>query len=259
MGAERVAFSADDGVARLTLCSPGTRNAIDPPFVAELAMALDAWEGSGARALLLAAEGPAFTVGGDLKHFAGRVEDLDAALAEMVPPFHRALERLASLPMPIVCAVGGPVAGGGLGLVWPADIVLATDRASFTTGFDRLGLSGDGGSSWWLPRLIGPRRARRMIIGGETIDAVTAAEWGLVDRILPAEQLMEAAEARATEFASGPPLAYAEMRRLLVEGDGRGLSEQLDAEAEAMRRLGAGPDAARGVTAFVAGRRPEFG
>jgi 2-(1,2-epoxy-1,2-dihydrophenyl)acetyl-CoA isomerase len=256
---DRVALTIDGAVANLRLTRADARNAIDPGLLHGLTAATEQLSAAdGLRALLITAEGPAFTVGGDLNHFKARIEDLGAELEEMIAVFHDALAGLAGLDCPIVCAVQGAAAGGGLGLLWPADVVIAADDAIFATGFARIGLSGDGGSSWWLPRLVGLRRARELIVHGRVLTAAEALDWGLVSRVVPAGELAAAAADEARRLASGPTRAYAEMRRLLHGTFERTLSDGLKEERHAMRRSGTTSDAREGIPAFIERREPRF-
>lgn len=257
---ERATFTVgDDGVGRITLIWSERRNAIDPRMVEELAIAVNEAGSALPRALLLQAEGPAFTVGGDMRHFSSRTDDVAGALEEMIPPYHsQVLLPLAELPMPIVAAVDGAVAGGGLGLIWPADHIVASARSVFATGFAKLGLSGDGGSTWWLPRLVGDRRAREMIVGGRIVDGQTALDWGLVSELAEPDDVLARAEERARAFAAGPPVAYAAMRSALLASSTRSLADGLDAETAAMRRCGESDDSSAGISAFAEGREPSF-
>src|SRR3954467_15056347 len=180
-----VSLEVSDGVARLRLDRPDRHNAIDPAVVAALARAVERGTlDPSVRAVLIGAAGPSFTVGGDLAHFSAHGDDLASELDAMIRIFHRCLTQLGDLRVPVVCAAQGAAAGGGLGLLWCADVVLAADDLKIATGFDRLGLSGDGGRSWALPRLVGPRRACQLLLGGRTLDAAEALEWGLVDRVV---------------------------------------------------------------------------
>jgi 2-(1,2-epoxy-1,2-dihydrophenyl)acetyl-CoA isomerase len=257
--ARRAELTVEDGVARLRLVRGDARNAIDPGMVRGLGEAVAACaEAGGVRALLISADGPSFTVGGDLRHFASELERLPQELDEMVGGYHEALGTLAELPVPIVCAVQGGAAGGGLGLLWCADMVVAADDLKLATGFTRLGLNGDGGSSWWLPRLVGMPRARELLIGGRVLNAAEALEWGLVSRVVPLAELEAEALAAVRELAAGPTLALGEIRRLLAGSGARSLHEGLAAEHAAMIRTGATSDAREGVTAFVERRAPRF-
>lgn len=259
MTGERVALEAEPGgLARLRLAWPEGRNGIDPAMVAALAAAAAQLRHGDHRALLIDSEGPIFTVGGDLGYFATRTDDLAAALDAVIPTYHEALAILSELPLPVVAAVRGAAAGGGLGLVWCADIVLAADDARLAAGFARLGLTGDGGSSWWLPRLVGLRRAQALLIGGRVLDAQTALDWGLVTEVVPAADLPARALQVATELAAGPTRGLAGIRALLRESATRTLREQLAAESAAMSASGATADAVEGVRAFAERRPPRF-
>lgn len=247
------------GVARLRMVRVGERNAIDPRWVEELGTALAGLEAGGeARALLISADGPAFSVGGDLRHFQEQADRMADELACMVGGYHAALGRLAALPLPVVCAVNGAAAGGALGLVWCADLVVAADDARFATGFAALGLSGDGGSSWFLPRLVGLRRARELIVHNRVLSAAEAFDWGLVDRVVPAADLGAESESAAAALAAGPTVAYGEMRRLLWRSLSVDLDDQLTAELDAIVRCGATADAREGISAFGQRRPPKF-
>ena len=255
----RVSFTVTAGVAHLRLIRADARNAIDPAMRDALAEAATACATDPtARVLLISADGPAFTVGGDLRHFASHTDDLAAAMATMIPSYHQTLARLANLDLPVVCAVQGAVAGGGLGLAWVADFLLAADDAVFATAFAQIGLSGDGSSSWFLPRLVGLRRAQELLLGGRTLNAAEALEWGLVTRVVPRAELAAEASTLATRLAAGPTVALAQMRHLLRRSWGASLETQLAAEFSAMDTCSRSPDAREGITAFVARRPPQF-
>jgi 2-(1,2-epoxy-1,2-dihydrophenyl)acetyl-CoA isomerase len=255
----RFDLTVSAGVARLRMVGAERRNAIDPLWVEELDAALGAVEADGsARALLISADGPSFSVGGDLVHFLAQAGRMAEELAEMIGGYHPALVRLAALPLPVVCAVNGAAAGGGLGLVWCSDVVIAAEDAKFATGFAALGLSGDGGSSWFLPRLVGLRRAKELILHNRVLSAAEALAWGLIDRVVPAAELETAAAETAARMADGPTVAYGEMRRLLWRAFSVDLDDQLRAELEAIVRCGATDDAREGVSAFNDRRPPKF-
>jgi enoyl-CoA hydratase/carnithine racemase len=256
----RVSLEVDGhGIARVRLVRTDAHNAIDPAMVEELAPAVAACEARpGVRCVLISSEGPSFTVGGDLRHLVERLDRLPEELGSLIDRYHETLTRLADLPVPVVCAVRGGTAGGGLGLLWCADIVIAADDLKLTTGFAHLGLSGDGGSTWFLPRLVGLRRALDLSLGGLVLDAGEALEWGLVSRVVPRDQVDAAAEETARRFAAGPTVAYGHMRRLLRTASQRTFAEQLAAERSAIVDCGATADGREGVAAFAERRRPHF-
>jgi 2-(1,2-epoxy-1,2-dihydrophenyl)acetyl-CoA isomerase len=249
MGAnDRVRLSFDDGIARLRLARPEARNAIDPAMVRALADAVQRC--ADARALLIEHDGPTFSVGGDLRYLGARSDRLPEELEPMIALYHETLARIAELPAPVVCAARGAVAGGALGLLWCADVsVLALD-AELASGFLELGLSGDGGSTWWLPRLVGLQRARQLLLHRGPITGAMAAEWGLVTAAVAEEEVDAAAERAARALAARPAAAYAETRALLAGAFERDLHAGLEAEHQAMLRTAATGEARQRVADF---------
>jgi 2-(1,2-epoxy-1,2-dihydrophenyl)acetyl-CoA isomerase len=248
-----------DSIAQIVLARAEARNAIDPAWVDALAAAVDTCAvAEGVRAVLITADGPAFSVGGDLNHFAAHVDELPVQLDQMIGKFHATLHTLADLPVPVVCAAHGAVAGGGIGLLWASDFVLLADDVKFATGFGRLGLSGDGGSSWYLPRLVGLRRATQLIMEGRGLNAAEMVEWNLADRVFTRAELPGEALALARALAAGPTHAFGEMRRLIRGALEIDLQAGLAAEHAAVVRCGATADAREGVVSFTERRPPEF-
>jgi len=154
--------------------------------------------------------------------------------------------------------VHGAVAGGGLGLMNVADIVLAAEGTRFATGFAGLGLSGDGGGTWFLPRLVGPRRAAELYLEQRVLAAHEAMEWGLVTRLVRPDDLQAEAQTAARQLAAGPTRAFAELKTLLRASPGARLGEQMLAETAAICRTAETQDAQRAVAAFGSRSRTEF-
>jgi len=253
-------LTVDDGVATLCLARPDARNAIDQQVADELLTAALRVAGDPTvRALLIVGAGPDLTVGGDIAYFTENAgADLGAMLRRMTTPFHLAFEVLANLDAPIVTVAHGAVAGGGLGLVYAADLVIAGEDARFVTAFGAIGLSGDGGGTWHLPRRIGPARAARAYLLNEPIDAATALEWGLVAEVVDPAEARTRGETVARRLAEGPTRAFAEMRALLRQSWDRSLSDQLHAEIDALGATGRTNDASKAIDAFLAKQRPTF-
>jgi 2-(1,2-epoxy-1,2-dihydrophenyl)acetyl-CoA isomerase len=244
-----VELSVSDGVGVLRLNRPETRNALDPAVAEDLhAAALRCAADPELKALLICAAGSHFTVGADIRVLAGSDPD-DLQLA--VSRYHEALQILDKLQVPVVAAVQGAVAGGGLGLMCVADIVLAAAGTRFATGFASLGLAGDGGSTWFLPRLVGTRRAAEMLLEQRVLDATEAADWGLITRVVPAGELQEQAERVAGTLAAGPARALGELRALLRRSPASTLREQMIAETDALARTTITPDAADAIRSFI--------
>jgi 2-(1,2-epoxy-1,2-dihydrophenyl)acetyl-CoA isomerase len=253
-------YSVADAVATVCLNRPEVRNAIDLRVAEESLEVARRIEADGSiRAVLICGNGPALTVGGDIHYFlANPGEHFGALFARMTTPFHEAFRVLSRIDAPIVTAAHGVVAGGGLGFVYAADLVIAAEDTKFVTAFAALGLSGDGGGTWHLPRIIGPRRAAEAYLRNSPINVTEALQWGLINEIVPADQLRSRAEAVACELAAGPTRGFAKMRALLRDSWRNDLSTQLQAETEAIRETGDTVDAARAINDFVAKRRTEF-
>ena len=255
-----VGFDSADGLGLIRLSRPGARNAIDPAFVDDLHDAVQRCAADETlRALLIRGEGPSFTVGADVAMLARTgPDDLPATLRRMTTSYHAALRILDRMPVPVVAAVHGAVAGGGLGLIYVADIVLAAEGTRFTAGFGGLGLSGDGGGTWFLPRLVGMRRAAELYFGQRVLQADEAAAWGLITRVVRPEDLTAEAESVARQLAAGPTRAFAEIRTLLRRSYDVSLGDQLLAETAALSRTAGTRDAMHAIESFLAKSRPEF-
>jgi len=253
-------YEVGDGLAIVTLARPHARNAIDLQLAKDtLAVARRIESDPSVRAVLIRGKGDDFTVGGDISYFveAGS-EDLGALLRTMTTPFHEAFRILSKIDAPIVTATRGAVAGGGIGYVFASDISLASTTSRFVTAFAGLGVSGDGGWSWHLPRRVGPVRAAELVLTNRAVGAEEAAEIGLVTRVVPDEQLDETALDLARSLASGPTRGFAQMRRLMREGWDRSLADQLRAETDAIVSTGRTRDMSEAVAAFLDKRPPSF-
>jgi len=253
-------YSVNDSVATICLNRPDANNAIDLQMGWDTLRAAQSIAADPAvRAVLICGNGPALTVGGDISYFLTHADrgfgDLFLA---MTTPFHQALDILSRVEAPIVTAAHGAVAGGGLGYVYAGDIVIAAEGTKFVTAFAKLGLSGDGGGTWHLPRLIGPRRAAAVYLRNQPITAQEALEWGLVNEVVPASDLRNRAVALAADLARGPTAGFAAMRALLRESWHNDLSTQLVAETRGLQVTGDSADAKEAIAAFAAKRTPTY-
>jgi 2-(1,2-epoxy-1,2-dihydrophenyl)acetyl-CoA isomerase len=211
------------------------------------------------RAVLLCADGPRFSVGGDLAVLGDLAPDaLPAVLRQMIETYHLALERLTLLDAPVVAAVRGAAAGGGLGMLHVADVVVVDETATLALGYAALGLVADGLNSWYLPRTVGLRRAQQLFLLNRPFSGAEAVAWGLATEAVPSGEVDERAQALAQRLAAGPTRALGRMKRLLREAHSTELPAQSDAEVHAMADAAHDEDAIAGVPAFRAGRRPSF-
>ncbi len=242
-----------DGVATVRLERPDAGNALDLPTALALREAvgrLAAPAASGElRCVVLRSTGRLFCAGGDVRAMAD-APDRAAFVAELAGVLHDALTGLRSLPVPVVAGVQGPAAGAGLGLVLAADVVVASDRASFLAAYGAVGLSPDCGVSALLPAVVGPRRAALILLTGLRLDAATALEWGLVGQVCAAGDLDAAVEAVVAGIVAQPSRAVGEAARLLRAAPDRPYADHLADEAATIARLSTTPDADRLLHAF---------
>ncbi|MDB5447837.1 MAG: Enoyl-CoA hydratase/isomerase [Phenylobacterium sp.] len=254
-----VRLAVDHGLARITLARPQAGNAIDPALCRALRRAAEACAADGSvRAVLLAAEGRAFCVGGDLAAFEAAGPGRPQMLTGLAEDLHAAEQALRGIDAPVVCAVQGAAAGAGFSLAIGADLVLASDSASFTLAYTAIGLSPDGGATYLLPRLVGLRRAQELILTNRRLTAAEALDWGLVTEVVPQAELAARAEALAQRLAAGPTRAFGAAKRLLADSYGRDFRSQVDEEARCIAGLSGEADAAEGIAAFRAKRAPAF-
>jgi 2-(1,2-epoxy-1,2-dihydrophenyl)acetyl-CoA isomerase len=259
-----VELTRAEGVATLSLSRPDALNALDYAMMDALVDATRALAADDSvRVVVVRGEGRHFMAGGDIRTFAGELArpaaERAATFTRIVGRVHAAIEQLARMPHPVVARVQGACAGFGLSLLGACDLAIASDDAYFAAGYRNIGLSPDGGGTWSLPRLVGPRRAAEILLLGERFDAARALAIGLVNRVVPAGRLDAEVAAVAASLCAGPRDAIRATRRLLRESPGNSLAAQLDAEARSFGRLSALDDFAEGVDAFVGKRAPDFG
>lgn len=254
----------DQDVALLTLNRPQALNALCVDMMRELADAVECIaRRNDLRAVLLQGAGEHFMAGGDLKEFARQLSlpapQREALFHELITRYiNPSVRHLAQLSVPVVARVQGACAGFGLSLVLGCDLVLAAETAYFTTAYSAIALSGDGGVSWFLPRLVGRRKAFELLLLAERFDAHEAQRLGVVNQVVPAAGLDAAVERLLQRIRCGPAACYRQMKRLLAESPDASLARQLEREAEAFAHCTAQADFVEGVGAFVEKRKPQF-
>jgi 2-(1,2-epoxy-1,2-dihydrophenyl)acetyl-CoA isomerase len=257
---DTVLLRIDDAIARVTLNRPQVLNALDSDMVDGLTEAFERIEGAaGLRVVVLTGSGAGFMAGGDIRQFQ---EIMHLSPAEKRAFFERFIHRvhpvviaMRRLPLPIIAGVHGAVAGIGMSLMMACDLALAADDARFTLAYCHLGTSPDGGSTFFLPRHVGSKKAMEIALLGDRFDAATALRLGLVNDVVPAADLASRIGDLAARLARGPEAAYAATKRLLNRSASVTIETQLQAEAESFASCAATPDFSEGVAAFI-GKRP---
>ncbi|MGH2536663.1 MAG: enoyl-CoA hydratase-related protein [Candidatus Promineifilaceae bacterium] len=258
MNHQHILYQVEEGVATLTLNRPESLNAFNDAMIAETAEALrGAAREAAVRSLVLTGSGRAFSSGQDLKEVQARGEAFSIG-DHLRAGYNRLVSAIVSLEKPVIAAVNGVAAGAGCGLALAADLRIASDRAVFIQAFSRVGLIPDSGSTWTLPRLIGYARAFEMAITGDKVSAEQALAWGLVNQIVPHDQLGEVVTAWALQLASGPTLAYGLTKRAMRRAATSSLEEALAYEAQLQEIAGRSADSREGVRAFVEKREAVF-
>ncbi|MGH2938446.1 MAG: enoyl-CoA hydratase-related protein [Solirubrobacterales bacterium] len=257
---EAIAFERLDGVARITMDRPDALNAWTPELGRELLDALrTAAVDPGVRAVLVTGAGRAFSAGADVKVpreiTADGEPDLSTRLREIYNPI---MLEIRQAPKPVIAAVNGPAAGLGCSLALACDLTLAAESAYFLLAFARLGVMPDGGACLFLAERIGLARTAELAICGEPLPATQALDWGLINAVHPDDQLGTAAHELATRLATGPTLAYANIKRTLRAASQTSLTEHLAFEATLQQEHATSADYAEGVRAFVERRAPRF-
>ena len=252
-------FSINDNVAIIRLNRPEAVNGITVDMAHELLKAAATCQNHPAiRAILLTGAGKVFSAGGDLKEFAAYGEQLPVKIRELMDSLHAAIDIFSSLNAPVVIAVNGMAAGAGFSLACMGDIVMAAQSARFVMAYTAIGLSPDGGSSWFLPRLIGLRRTQELMLTNRMISAEEALEWGIVTRVVTDDDLFREALSLATSLANGPTLAYGQIKQLLKHSNHETLDKQLEREADGMSRLSGSHDGQNGIHSFLRKQQPDF-
>lgn len=210
------------------------------------------------RAVVLTGAGRAFCVGQDLREHADALASGADVQDTVRDHYNPIVLTLATMPKPVIAAVNGPAAGAGAGLAFAADLRLASERASFLTAFAKIGLSADSGMSWTLQRLVGYARASALLLLSEPVSAEQALDMGLVNAVVPADQLAAVAHELAARLAAGPTVAYAAIKTALSRAAVSDLPDALETEARLQQRAGATADHRAATVAFLAKRTPEF-
>jgi len=257
---ETIEFEMRGAVAWLTLNRPKAFNALDLTMAKELCdLSIRLGEDEAVRAVVMTGSGnAAFCAGGDVPGFATDLDTLPALLKEMTTYLHMAISRFAWMRAPVIAAVNGVAAGAGLSFVACADLAIAAEGASFTSAYTKIGLSPDGSSTYFLPRIIGTRRSMELYLTNRVLSTQEALDWGLINQIVAADKLTDTVAALANKLADGPTEALGAVKKLLLMSANDSLESQMERETRSISGLGRTADGREGIDAFVSKRKPSF-
>ncbi|WP_435202524.1 enoyl-CoA hydratase-related protein [Janibacter sp. GS2] len=263
---DHIRYDVTEGVATITLNRPERRNALSVPMIERLGELLaEAEAAPDVRVLVLTGAGGSFCAGGDVQQFdedggegGGATEVDPAAVAEQIRHQELTVGRIHAFTKPVIASLPGAAAGAGLGLAFAADLRIGTPRTIMATAFAAVALSGDFGVAWLLERLVGPATARELLLLNPRLDGTACLDLGLLNRVVPEDELTERTTELARQLATGPALALAHLKRNLLEVPGQTLSEAMAAEVPRHKECGLTADHVEAARAFVEKRPPVF-
>lgn len=259
MELETITYDVRDGVAHVHFNRPEAANAVNPTFSRDLRQVLLAIEFDDAvKAASVTAEGKIFCGGGDVKLFAELGSDLPQVAADMLIDFHGAIYKMNRIPKPFVAGVRGAAGGAGLSIMSAFDLVVSSDSAKYTMAYTKIGMTPDGTSSYFIARHIGLRRMMDLTLTNRVLSATEAEAWGLVNRLVPDDEVNDSAAALAQSFADGPAWALGQAKRVIYNGYETGLEDAGEYEGIAISTAMGSRDGQEGIHAFVEKRSAEF-
>ena len=256
--ASKLLVTLDGGIKRVTINRPERRNSVDSETVEMLHDEIRRSAEDESKVIILTGAGEAFCAGADLQATGGhdiRKIDVTASLRSHTNP---TIVAMRALPKPIIARVHGPAVGVGCNYALASDIIIASDQAKFGQVFVKIGLMPDGGSTYFLPRTVGYHKAFELMATGDVISAQDALALGIINRVVPADELDEAVDQMAARLAAAPAVAIAKIKQGLNHGERSDLASALDFEAVNQADCFRSEDFLEGVTAFIEKRKPNF-
>ena len=255
----RIVVAVEAGVAHVRLNDPGSLNALSAAMGFELRDAVaDLAEDDLVRCMVITGTGPGFCAGGDVQSFYDARFDPQDTMRATLDGIHGAIAAVLTAPFPTIAAINGVVAGAGMGLALATDLAVAVDSAVFTMAYTGIGVSPDASSTYSLPRLVGTRKAMQMILTNERITAAEAESIGIVNAVVPDDDLHDHVAGLAHRLAKGPTKAYVRARELVHASTHNDAFTQMELEAAGILAAGETDDFREGVEAFIEKRKPDF-
>jgi 2-(1,2-epoxy-1,2-dihydrophenyl)acetyl-CoA isomerase len=250
-----IRYEERDGVAQITLNRPDAANTLNHAMSTEMLDALiRAEENTAVRTLVLTATGRFFCAGADLRSFYTAADELKTRISY----FHAAISRIVRAPFPVIGAINGTAAGGGMGLACACDLLIAAESAKFVMAYTRRGLTPDGTTTYFLPRRIGIGRAIELAYLNRTLTAREALDWGIVNQVVPDAELAGATAMVAGQLAKGATRAFAAAKRLMHQGFSESLETQIENELRSIYEMAGTDDTKEAIRAFNEKREPVF-
>ena len=256
---ETLNYDVEDGIATICLDRADSANAMNPLMAKELnQVSLDVSQDESVRSVVLTSTGRMFCAGGDLTEFANAKEGAGRLMMEMAADLHLGLSRLSRNRAPVIAAVNGTAAGAGFSLVMACDLVIASEGSVFTMAYTNAGLSPDGSSTYFMPRRIGDRRTRELMLTNRVLSAEEALDWGIVNKVVTKDELSSETMKLAGKISRGPSLAYEKVKSLLDSSFNQSLETQMELETRAISEMVMTEDGREGINAFLEKRSPTF-
>ncbi len=259
MSYKTLLLNIDNGMATLTLNRPENYNALSLELAGELLDAvLECDESSSVKVIIITGAGKAFCAGGDVKEFNQNLDNASLYLKKLTSQLHKSIAKICRMPKPVIAAVNGVAAGGGFSLSLVCDLTIAAESAKFVTAYSDIAATPDLGMTYFLPRILGNKKAFELALIRKQLSASEAKEWGLVNQVVPDEQLRASSQELAQKFLNASGLGVGATKKLLQLSLSQTLESQMENESEFIARAGKSQDFREGVTAFMERRKPEF-
>lgn len=255
----RVLITVENNVGMVTLSRPDVGNAIDLEMAKELMdAAIHCSDNEQIRTVVITGSGSKFSVGGDLKSFVSEGEAIGVHLKQVTAYLHQAISYFARMNKPVIGAINGVAAGAGMSLACACDLVYASNSAKFVMAYNKIGLTPDGSGSYFLPRLVGVRRALELMFTNRLLSAAEAKEWGIVNEVIEDEQLMHTVREIAETLAKGPMTAFGATKKLMYHSQQESLETQLALETESLSERASSKEGKEGINAFLEKRAADY-
>lgn len=255
---KKILWSVEQGIGRLTFNRPEHANSMGLASRADMVEGIQRMTESDVRVVVITGQGKFFNAGGDISEFLENQGKLDQLVDEILQYAHPVFHTLATLPVPVISAVNGPLGGAGIGFALCADFVLASDTVKLRGGYCGIALSPDMGASYYLTRRVGASKAKEIFMLNRALSADDCLHLGIVDQVHPQDQLAAAVDSLAQELASGPTSSYGRVKELCDKAFLHNLKSHLDLEHRLLIQSARSADCKEGIASFIERRAPNF-